>query len=231
MQQVLRTERKFLINAVDMASRRHSLAALLHEDPHNGADGYLVRSLYFDTPCDGDYFDKEFGVEVRRKLRLRVYGPREGAVKLEMKQKQGQLQRKRSLRLAGDDACRIADGDLSPLLAHPDPFAAECYALMRTRCYRPKVIVEYLRRAFIAKENNIRVTFDHRIDATASNLDLFDPHLNATPVLDRSQAVMEVKYDGFLLSYIKDMMDGLGRSELSASKYCMARQLTYHGHL
>ena len=126
---------------------------------------------------------------------------------------------------------RLSTGDYAPLLRYPDPFAAECYGLMQTRCYRPRVIVEYQRLAFIARENNIRITFDHTINAAAASLALFDPQLSLMPVMGRSQAVLEVKYNGFLLSYIKDMLGDLERSELSVSKYCMARQLSYHEHL
>lgn len=231
MRQVLRNERKFLIGTADFLLKKQQLLQLLHEDPHNGTEGYRIRSLYFDTEYDADFFDKEFGMEVRKKLRLRIYDPDGDFAVLEMKQKQGELQRKRSLRLSREEAMRLISGDYTPLLFHSEPFAAECCALMQTRCYRPRTIVEYRRLAFIAKENNIRVTFDHTIDATASSFELFDPHLSMTPVLDPSQAVLEVKYNGFLLSYIKDMLGDLGRSELSVSKYCMARQLSYHEHL
>ena len=37
--------------------------------------------------------------------------------------------------------------------------------------------------------------------------------------------VLEVKYNGFLLSYIKHMLLPVQKSELSVSKYCMARQI------
>lgn len=231
MQQVLRNERKFLINTADFMAKKHQLRQMLHEDPHNGPEGYSIRSLYFDTEYDGDFFDKEFGVEVRKKLRLRLYDPDGDFAVLEMKQKQGEQQRKRSLRLSREDARRLIAGDHTPLLRYSEPFAAECCALMQTRCYRPRTIVEYRRLAFIARENSIRVTFDHRIEATQSSFALFDPRLLLAPVMDRSQAVMEVKYNGFLLSYIKDLLGDLGRSELSVSKYCMARQLSYHEHL
>lgn len=231
MRQVLRNERKFLIGTVDFWSKKQQLLQLLHEDPHNGTEGYRIRSLYFDTEYDNDFFDKEFGVEVRKKLRLRLYDPNGDFAVLEMKQKQGEQQRKRSLRLSREDALQLIDCNYTPLLHYAEPFAAECYALMQTRCYRPRTIVEYRRLAFIARENNIRVTFDHTIDATASSFGLFDPYLSMTPVMERSQAVLEVKYNGFLLSYIKDMLGDLGRSELSVSKYCMARQLSYHEHL
>ena len=97
---------------------------------------------------------------------------------LEMKQKQGVQQLKRSLKISREDAVRIIKGDLFPLLTYRDPFAAEIYAFMQIHAYRPVTIVEYRRKAFIAKENKIRITFDNQIVATESSFDLFDPNLN-----------------------------------------------------
>lgn len=231
VQEVLRNERKFLIHISEFLRKSHELQQLLHEDPHNGPLGYTIRSLYFDTEYDGDFFDKEYGMEIRKKLRLRIYDPRSGSAVLEMKQKQGEQQRKRSLRLRREDAERLIACDYSPLLQYPEKFAAECYVLMNTRCYRPRTIVEYRRKAFIAKENNIRITFDHQIDATESNFALFDPDLIMNPVMGRSMAVLEVKYNGFLLSYIRQMLDSIDKSEISVSKYCLARQQSYQPHL
>ena len=34
-----------------------------------------------------------------------------------------------------------------------------------------------------------------------------------------------------LLSYIQQMLDSIDKSELSVSKYCMARQISYQTHL
>ena len=170
-------------------------------------------------------------MEVRKKLRLRIYSTAGQSAALEMKQKQGEQQRKRSLRLRRADAERLIAGDYTPLLRDPDPFAAECYALMQTRCYRPRTIVQYQRLAFVARENNLRVTFDHEIDATQSNFDLFNPGLLLHPVMERDRAVLEVKYDNFLLGYIQQVLNGVDKSELSVSKYCMARQDSYQGNL
>lgn len=231
MQEVLRSEKKYLIGLDELLRKGRTFPLLLHEDPHNGSEGYLVRSLYFDTADDGDFFDKVHGVEVRRKLRLRIYDPSDDFAVLEMKQKQGVQQRKRSLRLPRAEAERLIAGDDTPLLSHADPFAAECYVLLHSRLYCPKTIVQYRRRAFIARENSTRVTFDHRIDATETSFDLFDPGLLLNPVLPRSQTVLEVKYNGFLLSYIKQVISTLDRSELSVSKYCLARQLSYAPNL
>lgn len=91
--------------------------------------------------------------------------------------------------------------------------------------------MEYDRKAFIAKENKIRVTFDSRIVATESSFDLFDERLNMTPVLDPGAVVMEVKYNGFLLDYIRRMINTVDQSELSVSKYMLARQNGYRYRL
>ena len=57
-------------------------------------------------------------------------------------------------------------------------------------------------------------------------MDLFAPELNMYPVLDSFNCVMEVKYNGFLLSYIKNLVSSANRSELSVSKYCLARSVS-----
>lgn len=94
------------------------------QDPHNGTHGYIIRSLYFDTPYDTDFFEKQAGVELRRKLRLRCYDPGLDYAMLEMKQKQGTRQLKRSLRISRADALRLIKGDYTTLLHYSDPFAA-----------------------------------------------------------------------------------------------------------
>lgn len=223
MNEVLRQEKKYLMNMVDMRRLSGQLRRVMIPDAHNGALGYRIRSLYFDTLNEGDYEDKLDGLELRRKIRLRLYDPLADFAMLEMKQKEGSNQKKRSLRVSREDALALTRGDYRCLLEYPDPFAAECYGLMQYRCYRPKTIVEYLREAYIAKENKIRITFDHQIVATEASFDLFDPKLNLYPVLDPFNGVLEVKYNGFLLSYIKNLVNAANRSELSVSKYCLAR--------
>ena len=226
MNEVLRQEKKYAINIADGVILRGRLGTVMLQDAHNGAQGYQIRSLYFDTPDDQDFHDKLDGLELRRKIRLRTYSPRSDFAMLEMKQKQGPYQRKRSLRLSREDAERLCRGDYSPLQRYPDPFAAECYGLMHCRCYQPKAVVEYHRQAFIARENHIRITLDSQIVATEAGFDLFSPQLPMYWVMDPFRMVLEVKYNGFLLSYIKDLLDRVERSELSVSKYCLARSVS-----
>jgi hypothetical protein len=56
--QVLREEKKFLINLAEFRQKSHLLEQMLLQDKNNGTHGYRVRSLYFDTPYDRDFFEK-----------------------------------------------------------------------------------------------------------------------------------------------------------------------------
>lgn len=231
MLKVLRQEKKFLIGIHDFISKSHDLEKVMIQDPHNGTHGYKVRSLYFDTPFDNDYFEKQAGIETRRKIRLRIYDPKQDFAKLEMKQKQGSNQLKRSLKISREDAEKIIKCDFTPLLKYEDDFAAELFGYMQMKCYRPKTVVEYNRKAFIAKENKIRITFDNQIESTESCFDLFSENLNMNPVMDRYNVVMEVKYNGFLLGYIQDLINSIDKSELSVSKYVLGRHSGYQTRL
>ena len=70
MNVVTREEKKFLINIDEFRSKSHYLDMLMIQDEHNGTDGYIIRSLYFDTIYDDDFFEKLEGVETRRKIQI-----------------------------------------------------------------------------------------------------------------------------------------------------------------
>lgn len=221
----MRQEKKYLITIEDFIKHSHYFEHFLLQDSHNGTSGYMIRSLYFDTINDRDFYEKENGIELRRKIRLRNYDPQNDFAVLEMKQKQGEYQLKRSLKMKRQDAFEMTKGNYSPLLNYSEPFAIECYGLMNTHCYRPKTVVQYNRKAYIAKENKIRITFDNNIIATESCFDIFSENLCMYPVFDKFNVILEVKYNQFLLSYIRDFINMLDRSELSVSKYCLARNV------
>ena len=226
MRQVLRQEKKYLLNNIDYYMITGTLEKILTPDPHNERQGYKVRSLYFDTLDDKDYAEKIMGIELRKKIRLRVYNPTDEFAYLEIKQKEGMYQKKRSLKLSKEDSLELINLNYEILLKYDNPFAYECYSLLKENCYQPKTVVEYNRKAFIAKENNIRITLDSNICATESNYNIFDENLLLYPVFTKENVVLEVKYNGFLLSYIKYLLDNCEKSELSVSKYCLARQVS-----
>ena len=227
MNLVLRKEVKYMVNEVSSHKLERTLQEIIKSDPHNGINGYMIRSLYFDTIDDKDYHDKEDGAYNRRKIRLRIYDVNDDFAFLEMKQKTGDNQEKRSLKISKEDALKLCKSNYSCLLNYDSLFATECYTTMVSECYRPASIVEYDRRAYYANENNIRITFDQNIRATESNFNIFDKNLKLYPVLDLDKIVLEVKYNGFLLSYIKDVIKSIDKSSLSVSKYCLSRSIKY----
>ena len=54
-------------------------------DPHAENGGYLIRSLYFDDYWNSAYEEKESGVLMRKKYRIRIYNYSAESIKLERK--------------------------------------------------------------------------------------------------------------------------------------------------
>ena len=178
------------------------------------------------TLNNDDFYNKIDGLEVRRKIRLRIYNPDDDFAYLELKQKQGNYQQKRSLRLTKEEAVRLINKDYSVLLEKGDKFALEMYSIMSRNHYVPKTINQYRRKAYVVEENSTRITFDSDIRATETSFDLFDKNLLLNPVFDQNHVVFEVKYNGFLLSYVKDIINSIDRIQTPVSKYCLGRTNT-----
>ena len=224
---VLRREEKSLLTLREALQCAARFEKVLTPDHFSRDGAYKIRSLYFDTADDRDFHDKLTEQNCRQKIRLRIYSPGDRHVKLELKQKENVYQRKRSLLITRADALALAEGRYSVLLNYEDPFAGEMFILLTEGCYRPRTIVEYSRRAFMAKENNIRLTFDSDILALEGDFLLFSPGRPVYPVLPGDQVVFEVKYNQFLLGYIMDVIRCVDRRSVSASKYCLGRSLSF----
>lgn len=229
MLDVSRKELKYLLTLSQAHDMMQKLSEIMEMDVHGGADGYLVRSLYFDTLFDSDFEDKVAGYDKRQKIRLRAYGADTDTIKLELKEKEGSGQRKRSLLLTRQEALQMIAEDYTFLMERPEPLSHWLYAFMTTKLYRPKCIVEYDRVAYYRNENDIRVTFDCNLRALEADFESFLMSPECYPVSSLDEVTMEVKYNGFLYTYIKQMISGMGQMQSSNSKYCRARSLTKHG--
>lgn len=220
---VVRTEKKYSITWKQNNTLIHRLALTMKSDENSGMEGYIVRSLYFDSMCDDDYFDKIDGLEFRKKIRLRIYSPDQDFVKLELKQKQGAAQRKRSLTISRSLAEEMICGRYAGLLDIDCELSRQFYCLLEEGVYRPKCIVEYHRVAFTEYTNDTRITFDSEISASCACENFFKNDLTLLPV--RKEPMLEVKYNGFLLSNIKYVLNFADAPELAISKYAMSRQI------
>ena len=223
MLDVSRKELKYLVGTDEIYIYKSKLEKIMDADPHNKDGGYTIRSLYFDTFHDNDYMEKIDGLDKRQKIRMRIYDGSTNVIKLELKAKEGDFQRKRSLSLNLEEAESLIDGDYTFLMERPEHFAHGLYTMMHTKGYVPKCIVEYDRMAFMNEFNDIRITFDMNLRALEDPSEFFKANIDAYPVADPGETTMEVKYNGFLFSYIKQTLDVVNRPRISNSKYVRSR--------
>ncbi len=229
MLDVTRKEIKYDIGPVQTADMKRRLSIFMESDPHNGEKGYLVRSLYFDTLHDNDFEQKVEGYDERQKIRLRVYSAGDQTAKLEVKEKNDALQRKRSLSLNREESLRMIGGDYQFLLHREEALARWLYTFLNVHCYRPKCVVEYDRYACISDHNDTRITFDQNLRANEANFNIFDEDLALYPVSPPGAVTMEVKYTGFLMSCLKNELNHCDKIQVSNSKYCKARMISKRG--
>lgn len=217
-----RHEYKYQINYSEMLSLRKKLNELL--TPDRSDDGYVVRSLYFDSHDDIDYYEKLGGEYIRKKIRLRIYDPNSNKVKLEIKQKADYHQLKESLIISKRDAKQLIKGNYQVLLSYDNDLAKRIYTIMQTGCYKPKVIIEYHRIAYITSTTT-RITFDFNIKKSDKVEDFFKKAPNYLLLTSLPDVVLEVKFDRFLEPYISSILNKYTSRYQSFSKYTTGRNI------
>lgn len=215
-----RHEYKFVIPYEEMLSLREKFNKLLDID--RDYDGYMIRSLYFDSIDDIDYYDKLNGEMNRKKIRLRIYDPNGELVKLELKAKYDYHQLKESLIINKNDAKQLIQGNYDILLKYNEDVAKRIYVILMTGYYKPKVIIEYKRIAYMGKTTT-RITFDFEIKSSTNIEDFFNKNVNYVENIDKKDVVLEVKFDRLLEPYISTILDKYISRSQSVSKYMMGR--------
>ena len=213
-----RHEYKYVIPYQVMLKLKKELEEVLILDR---GESYKVRSLYFDSPDDTDYYDKQGGELKRKKIRLRIYDVNDNYAKLEIKAKNDIHQLKESLLISKDDAKKIINGDYECLLEKNSDLANRLYVYLRNG-YRPKVIIEYDRLAFITSTTT-RITFDYNIKKSNDFDNFYSKDINYFTLTNPCEIVLEVKFDRFLEPYISKILSKYEARFQSVSKYVMGR--------
>ena len=217
-----RHEVKHFLNRSDLLSIRSRLQAVMESDPHASGGKYMIRSLYFDSPEDQALREKLDGVNMREKFRIRYYNGDTSLIHLEKKSKHNSLGTKYSARLSAEEAQMILEGDLDFMMDPERPLLEELYAKMHSRILRPKTIVDYTREPFIYRPGNVRVTFDYDIRTALMCTDFLNPDCVTIPAGD-PVILMEVKWDAYLPSVIRCILQEPGRRSTAFSKYAACR--------
>lgn len=221
----LRHELKYIISTGEYRCMKARFEAVMSADAHTAGGGERIRSLYFDDIFDSAYHEKASGIEMRKKYRIRVYNESARLIKLECKQKFGSMVAKESALLNVEQYGLLLHGGDCSFLLDSGSMAAGMYAAMKTSLLSPSVITDYLREAYTCENGNVRVTFDSGIRAGVYDTDIFSPDIITAECLEPGTLVLEVKYDDFLPSHIKKMLQIPSHRREAVSKFLLCKNI------
>lgn len=219
-----RHELKYYINQAEIAALRMRLFPVMELDPHCRKGPYAIRSLYFDDAYDSAYYDKIGGVMNRDKYRIRIYNNSDEVIFLERKRKLGDLIQKSSVRITRRLAERLIAGDPRGLQSAQSELLHDMFVQMRTKLLRPKVIVDYMREAWVHPVEDVRITLDMQLKTGLNSVDLFNPDIITVSPHDRDVEILEVKYNRAMPAHINGLLYGLSADRSAISKYVICRK-------
>ncbi len=217
-----RHEWKHEISFADLLAIRQRMRAIAEPDPHAVGGRYRIRSLYFDNAGDKALREKLDGLDSREKFRIRYYNGDTSMIRLEKKSRRGGLGAKFTAPLSAQEAQAIVDGELDWMRDSGRPLVTELRCKMLYQGLAPRTIVDYTREPFIYRPGNVRVTLDYDIRTGLGCTDFLDPDCVTVPAGD-APILLEVKWDEFLPSVIRDAVQTPGRRAGSFSKYAQCR--------
>jgi hypothetical protein len=231
MMKKLRHELKFYINVREYELLRKKLQIVLKKDENMvNEEGYHIRSLYFDNVYDSDLFEKNYGIYKRKKFRVRIYNQSDQIIKLEKKNRYGEMINKESIPISRDEYERLLIWDYDFLLDKKASVAKDFYLFMRTQHMSPKIIVDYVREAYMEDIEDVRITFDKYLSAAINSIDIFEKDIVTIEALNEPLMIMEVKFNSYLPDYIRDILQLDSHQRSAISKYVICREagMTYY---
>lgn len=223
MAAIFRKELKYVMSEANYLRIQGMLDALLQPDQYGTNGNYMVRSQYYDSITDADLKDNLDGVLEKRKIRVRIYSADALRAKLEYKCKSGSDGIKYSIELAREEAMMLENQQYDFLLGRKEELAKRLYVKMTEQVYSPKTIVEYFRTAYTYPVSDVRVTFDRNIRGSVNPYGIFEEEPFYIPLISPGMGVLEVKYNDFFPSSLKDLLKSIEGLAESCSKYSMAR--------
>ena len=221
-ERTLRHEYKFPATTAQCEVLRERFSAVMTPDTHGDNGCYRVTSVYLDDVYRSAYNDKLIGADTRKKYRIRTYDLSEKLLHFECKYKDRDMTSKRGIWISPGQYHSILKGDYSFVWSGEyegtileDASYSNALALLR-----PSVIVDYNRQAFINPEGNVRFTIDSGFKAGAFSDDMLSVDIGSMAVEDFT-AVIEIKYDDYLPSYLEELLGGIELKQESVSKFLL----------
>lgn len=223
-----RFELKYVITLEQAEKFKKALLPFMRPDEHGGNKGkYGLTSLYYDSPELRCYWEKEFGLRFRRKLRIRKYEinsemTEATPVFVEIKQRVDRVTQKRRVVLPYSDALRLCnDREYLEGCGEDQPAIDEMYVFIWQYDLRPVSIVRYDRQAFTGTQYDIglRVTFDTNLTVQTDRLRIHEAP-NALSIMPLSKVVMEIKVNERIPTWLTNLIADHNLRLERISKYC-----------
>ena len=219
MQNGYRHEYKFIISKSAAEFLKLRLPCMMARDPHAGETGqYTIRSLYFDDLHFAAFDEKMSGVKDREKYRLRCYNYNTDFIRLERKEKHGDLTRKLSQALTPEQAMKLQTMQYGDLTLYQRSLVDD-FRRKIAQGLRPAVLVDYDRTPFVCNAGQTRITLDENIRTKPYDADLWAGNTAMVPVLEPDEVVLEVKFNDFLPGYLG--LEDIPKIHLAVSKYVL----------
>ena len=229
-----RFEFKYVVSDQRAREFAGELEGYAHRDPHSGPSGYPVHSVYWDSPQWTFFWEKLDGEKYRRKLRFRRYRGSDD-VFVEIKQRIDRtVQKRRTRRPVDEMQALFRSGDIAPLLEFEskDRVLTEALFLCRYHELHPAMAVAYQREAYFAThEQDVRITFDRRLQYDPHALDLRHPFTTGKYLLDPGLVVVEIKFNNSIPLWLTRLVSRHEFQLQRLSKYCNAVDREFFGAL
>ena len=231
-----RFEFKYFLTFDEFREIRKRLSRFVRLDGHakdSRAGFYDVVSLYYDSPKFYYYNEKQDGVRNRKKIRLRRYtvdGAPAGPMFFEIKRKFDAVILKDRFAISREAHDRLVLrgaltlGDIGPS-SSAERILEEFDAERFRKSLEPKILVRYRREPYLGRFNqNFRVTFDYDLSAVEGN-SLFASGSERSVLPDG--VIMEIKFNGRLPHYIREIIESYSLERTAYSKYCKAAEVCF----
>ena len=224
---VYRDEWKYCLSNQELSLLKSRLSKVMELDPHTPEGGrYLIHSLYFDDYKDTSIYTTDSGLSKRFKWRIRYYGDDLSYIVLEKKEKLESRCHKKFCQLTIDEYNSIVSGNITDIVYDTDKdLIKELACDMLIKDYRPKIIVDYERIAYVEEITNVRITFDMKVSASYELDKFLEGGYQNFYVLPSGLNVLEVKFDDILPSYIRNIVESYNFTHTSFSKYYYCRKI------
>jgi hypothetical protein len=196
-------------------------------DSHTPNEGrYIIHSLYFDDYKDTSVYTTDSGLSKRFKWRIRYYGDDLSYIVLERKEKLESRCHKKICKLTIEEYDAIVKGNITDIAYDTNKnLIKELARDILVFDYKPKVIIDYERIAYVEEITNVRITFDMKISASYELEHFLDGDYQRYYVNPRGLNVLEVKFDDILPSYIRKIVESYNFKQSSFSKYYYGRRI------